>query len=184
MGELQVVGSAEELPPALDGVVPIEVYREMMKTLIERASNYRGGMIQIALALFQACLFLVIMLGFFLSRYLNGISFFNPITLVVLGTMEFAVLSVSGRFFQREELKLKKELLDLVHPWRQEYGIIAKMRKFRGQIREEQVGKRSNTLYYCLVLEKRGPTDDIDTVSPSSLTDTESAIESEVESEV
>ena len=42
VGELQVVGSAEELPPALDGVVPIEVYREMMKTLIERASNYRG----------------------------------------------------------------------------------------------------------------------------------------------
>lgn len=130
---------------------------------------------------------MVIVIGFFLSRYLvsNGrLTFFNPITLVVLGSLELGVLSQCGRFFQREESTLKKDLLDLFHPWRQEYGVIAKVRKTRGQIADiaREGEKKRSSNYYCLVLEKRGPDDDIDTVglSTSEITDIESDVESQV----
>lgn len=43
VGKLQLVGTRDELPPALNGVVSIETYIEMMSSVDSRASNYRGG---------------------------------------------------------------------------------------------------------------------------------------------
>lgn len=43
VGKLQVVGTRDELPPALDGVVPNETYNEIMTCVVDRVSNYRGG---------------------------------------------------------------------------------------------------------------------------------------------
>lgn len=174
VGKLQIIGSTDEVPPALDGVVPVDEYREMMISVADQAASYRGGLIHIGVAIFQGCLFLVIFLGFILSRYMNGRTFLNPITLGVLGTLQFGVLSQSGRFFQQEENTLKKELLELFVNWRQEYGIIAKMRKTK-----IEKNKKSSTCY-CLVLEKMGPADEIDTVNMSAFTDMESEIESQV----
>lgn len=170
-----MIGSTDELPPALDGVVPLDDYREILSSVADRAADYRGGPVQILVAMFQACLFLVIMLGFLFSKYMNR-SFFNPITILVLGTLELGVLAQSARFLKREETRLIMELLKLLHPWRQEYGIIAKVRKTKGQITE---GKKSST-HYCLVLEKMGPDRDIDTASVSTFTQMESDIESQV----
>ena len=42
IGKLQILGSTDELPAALDGAVPLEVYKEMMKSIDERANSYRG----------------------------------------------------------------------------------------------------------------------------------------------
>ena len=42
VGLLQVVGTADELPPALDGVVELDVYQEMVKSVAAKAGNYRG----------------------------------------------------------------------------------------------------------------------------------------------
>ena len=74
---------------------------------------------------------------------------------------------------------MKKELLELFVNWRQEYGIIAKIRKTRGHVIEDEnrEDKKASTCY-CLVLEKMGPDDEIDTVSMSTFTDMESEIES------
>ena len=142
-----------------------------------------GGVITIGVAMFQACLVLVLLFGFFFSKYVipGGKTFFNPITLCVLATLEFGVISQSGRFFQREELALRKELLELLRPWRAEYGIVCKMRKARGEIRIEDE-KRSST-YYCLILEKMPPNYDLDTASMSTFTEIESMDESDVESQ-
>ena len=138
-------------------------------------------MIQIGLALFQSCMFTAIVLGFFLSKYMNGKTFFNPITLIVLTTLEFLVLSQSSRLLKREENTLVKDLLELLHPWRDEYGIIAKMRKTRGQFQlGNREGKQKSSLYYCLLLEKIGPDTDMDTVSLSNITEIESDAESQV----
>ena len=133
--------------------------------------------------MFQACMFMVVLLGFFLSKYLymKGRTFFNPITLTVLSTLEILVLSVSSRLLKREEITLIKDLLELLHPWREEYGIVAKMRKTRGQFQEgSREGKQKSSLYYCLLLEKIGPDTDIDTVSLSEMTEMESDVESQV----
>ncbi len=144
-----------------------------------------GGVITIGVTMFQAVLLLVLLFGFFFSKYVipSGKTFFNPITLCVLATLEFGVLSQSGRFFQREELVLRKEMLELLRPWRAEYGIVCKMRKVRGEISIEEQ-KRSST-YYCLILEKTGPDYDLDTASMSTYTGIESEIDdSDVESQV
>eukprot|EP00581_Thalassiosira_minuscula_P007479 CAMPEP_0183710540 /NCGR_PEP_ID=MMETSP0737-20130205/6250_1 /TAXON_ID=385413 /ORGANISM="Thalassiosira miniscula, Strain CCMP1093" /LENGTH=220 /DNA_ID=CAMNT_0025938833 /DNA_START=47 /DNA_END=709 /DNA_ORIENTATION=+ len=182
VGLLRIIGSTDEIPPALDGVVPIEEYKEKINAVADRASNYKGGTIHIGVAMFQACLFAVILLGFFLTRYMrNGKPFFNPITLGVLGTLEFGVLSQSGRILQREEIALTKELLELFRPWREQYGIMAKMRKTRGHNIEVENKEDQKSTCYCLVLEKMGPDDDLDTVSlSSSFTDIESEFDSEV----
>ena len=42
IGKLQIVGSTDVLPQALDGVVPLDEYIEMMSSVGERAANYRG----------------------------------------------------------------------------------------------------------------------------------------------
>ena len=58
------------------------------------------------------------------------------------------------------------EPLALFHPWRQEYVIIAKMRKVTGPIATESgVGKETATYYW--------PANDIDTLSLSRRTDTD-----------
>ncbi|KAL7542841.1 hypothetical protein ACHAXR_012150 [Thalassiosira sp. AJA248-18] len=176
VGELRMLESTNDLPPALDGVVPLDDYRDMMSSVADHVANFRGGRVHIGVGLFQACMLLGIVLGFFLSRYILGKNFFNPITLGVLLVLEFGVLSQAGRLFQREENALTKALLELLHPWQQQYGIIAKMRKTGGPIGE---GKKS-AIYYCLVLEKMQPDNDTDTVSLSTCTDMESDIESEV----
>lgn len=182
MGELQIIGSIDDLPPAFDGVVPIDEYREKMKAVADRVASYKGGRVHIGVGLFQACLFLAIILGFLVSRFsdMGSKSFFNPITLCVLGLLQFGVLSQSGRFFQREESTLTKSLLEIMHPWKQEYRIIAKMRKTRGKIGGEDSNEKRSHVYYCLVLEKMRPDDEIDTVSLSSFTDMESDVESQV----
>lgn len=71
-------------------------------------------------ALFQVCVLVVIILRFVVSRCLDNVTFFDPIFLAVLGALGMGVLSMSGRFVQREEKLLKKELLEIFHPWRQE----------------------------------------------------------------
>lgn len=125
----------------------------------------------------------MIVLGFFVSKYASTkFPFFNPITLCVLGTFEVVVLFSSGNALYREESKLVAELLELLRPWRDDYGIVAKVRKTRGRSRTNNTGRsgRSNndkdnsSLYYCIVLEKITPGIDVDTVSLSSLTDIES----------
>jgi hypothetical protein len=42
VGKLQVLGTRDEIPNALDGVVPVDTYIEMMKRVNDRASNYQG----------------------------------------------------------------------------------------------------------------------------------------------
>ena len=227
IGKLQIVGSTDVLPQALDGVVPLDEYIEMMSSVGERAANYRGksivcivfpflffihfhmthvthaltlhiyyvanplfigGRVAIGVALFHACMLVVVMIGFFMTRYnlLRGQTFFNPITLGVLGPLEFGVISQSHRLFQREEKTLSKELLELLRPWRQEYGIIAKMRRVRGQITSGEGGgeQKQSSTYYCLLLEKMGPDHEADTMSLSTFTGIESEVESDVESEI
>ena len=134
-------------------------------------------MIHIAVALFQTCLILAVLLGYFFSQYKHDVgdgAFLNPVTLAVIGALELGVLFLSARYFQREELDLKRDLLELIHPWRGRYGVMARLRKTRGNIGE---GKRSST-YYCLVLERMGPDDDLDTASLSTFADIESDEES------
>lgn len=133
-------------------------------------------MATIGVAIFQACICVVIVLGFFCAKT----TFFNPITIVVLGTLEFGVLLRSGRFYQREETVLIKDMLEVLHPWRQEYGIIAKMRKTRTQRRDNDGEAKTIALYYCLVLDKMGPDDDEGTVTMSTFTDEDSDVESQV----
>ena len=149
----------------------------------ENILSIAGLRVHVAMNIFQACLFIVVVLGFFLTKYnVLGQSFFNPITFGVLGTLEFTVLSITGRYFQREESVLIKELLALVKPRRQQYNVIGKVRKTRGKIGEDREGKAKSSNYYCLVLDKILPDTDVDTVSISSSAFTE--IESDVESQV
>lgn len=178
VGKLQIIGSTDEVPSALDGVIPVENYRAMLTSLADQAAKFKGGRIHIGAVIFQAGLFIVIFLGLILSLYIDSYSFFNPIIFGILGTLELGVLSQSGRVFQREEKQLKKELLDLFRPWRQQYSVVAKIRKTKGQIAEDK--DKTSSTFYCLVLEKMRPDDDADTVSISTFTDVESEIDSEV----
>ena len=41
VGKLQIIGSTDEVPPALDGVVPEDEYREMMSSVADQAASYR-----------------------------------------------------------------------------------------------------------------------------------------------
>ena len=45
IGLLQIVGSTDVLPQALDDVVPLDEYLEMMNSVSERAANYKGKFI-------------------------------------------------------------------------------------------------------------------------------------------
>jgi membrane protein implicated in regulation of membrane protease activity len=131
-----------------------------------------GGLVTIAAALFQACCLVVVILGFFVSKFLVS-GFFHPITLAVFAAAEFCVLYYSGRLYRGEERKLTQDLLALFHPWRQEYGITAKMRKITGQIAVERGGGLVTATYFCLVLEKTMSANDDDTVSLSAQTETD-----------
>ena len=42
IGRLQLLNATEELPAALDDVVTLDEYRDMISSVDERASNYRG----------------------------------------------------------------------------------------------------------------------------------------------
>mmetsp|Transcript_11375 Transcript_11375/g.20536 ORF Transcript_11375/g.20536 Transcript_11375/m.20536 type:complete len:223 (-) Transcript_11375:248-916(-) len=183
-GKLEIIGSIEEVPFALDGLVPVEEYREMASLVAVQAATYRGGRIHLIATLFYMCLFIVLIFGFVSSLYTDVTIFLNPVTLGILGTLVLVVNYRSGRFFQQEENTLNKKLLEILHPWRQEYSIVAKLRKTRGQIGGSVDGRDSegkiSSVYYCLVLEKRGPEDDIDTISLSTFTDMESEIDSQV----
>jgi len=106
IGRLQLLNATEELPNALDGIVTLDEYKDMISSVDERASNYIGmyckeytskkkyyayvscilspyigGRIAIGVAMFQACLLVVLIIGFILSRFaphmLGGRSFFN-----------------------------------------------------------------------------------------------------------
>jgi hypothetical protein len=134
-------------------------------------------LISIGVALFQAWWLMIIILGFFISKYLVR-AFFHPITLAVFAATEFCVLCYSGHIYQREERNLLQDLIALFHPWRMEYGITAKIRKMHGQIAIERGAREVAATYYCLVLERATSDDDIDTVSLSTQTDLD--IDSEV----
>jgi len=100
----------------------------------------------------------------------------QPITIAVLGTLEFGVLSQSTRFFQREESELVDALIELFQPWR-ERRVIAKMRKVHGDIDDT----KKSTTCYCLIIEKLGPDTGLDdTMSISTFADFNSEISDEV----
>jgi len=42
IGRLQLLNATEELPAAFDGIVTIDEYKDMISSVDERASNYRG----------------------------------------------------------------------------------------------------------------------------------------------
>jgi hypothetical protein len=125
-------------------------------------------------ALSQACLLAWIVIGFLVSKYVLSYPFFSPVALCVLGTFELLVLSGTGQLLHRQESKLISDLLALLHPWRDEYGIVAKMRKSRGKFTIGDSGKEKSITCYCIVLEKITPGLDIGTVSLTSFTDIES----------
>ena len=41
-GKLQMIGSADAVPPALDGVVPVDEYKRTMSSVEDRVAKYRG----------------------------------------------------------------------------------------------------------------------------------------------
>jgi hypothetical protein len=114
------------------------------------------------------------MIGFFVSKYAVSFPFFDPVALCVMGAFELVVLSGMGQMLHREESRLASDLLALLYPWRDEYGIIAKMRKSRGKFRTDDDGNEKSITCYCIVLEKITPALDLGTVSLSSFTDIES----------
>jgi hypothetical protein len=100
----------------------------------------------------------------------------QPITIAVLGTLEFGVLSQSTRLFQREECKLVEALIELFQPFR-ERRVKAKMLKVHGHIDDT----KKSTTCYCLVIEKLGPDTGLDdTMSLSTFADFNSEISDEV----
>lgn len=109
-----------------------------------------------------------------MSKYVVSFPFFHPITLCVMGTFEMLVLAGTGRMLHREESRLVSDLLALLHPWRDEYGVVAKMRKSRGKFSRRDGEKEKSTMCYCIVLEKITPGHDLGTLSLSSITDIES----------
>jgi hypothetical protein len=208
VGQLQIVGFADELPPALDGVVPFVDYKEMTSFIGTRVSNFKGdtaglhflpthrsyargtpdsykiralsltfsiftgGQIAVCVAIFQGLILLSILIGFIFSKFIMGNRpFLNPVSLGILVTLEFVILMSSGRYFQKEERKLTEGLLSLLHPWREKYEIVAKIRKTKG--------KNSSTIY-CIVLEKLESEHDVDTASMSTCVDIDTDVESQV----
>lgn len=113
------------------------------------------------------CMILIYLLGTNTSILCS-----QPITIAVLGTLEFGVLSQSTRFFQREESELVEALIELFQPWR-ERRVIAKMRKVHGDIDDT----KKSTTCYCLIIEKLGPDIGLDdTMSLSTFADFNSEI--------
>merc|ERR1719464_959723 len=136
VGQLRVIGAddPDDVPPALDGAVPAGEYRAMRRSLADRAARFRGGRIHIGVVIFQASLCIAIVIGVILTVYVEDCSFFNPISLGVLGTLEAVVLFQAARLFQREERELQRGLQELFRPWQRAYNIVAKVRKTRGRI--------------------------------------------------
>ena len=64
---------------------------------------------------------------------------------------------------------MQRELQELFWPWRRAYNVVAKMRKTRGRITANEDKKSS--ICYCLVLEKVGQDEDVDTASLSTFTE-------------
>ncbi len=128
---------------------------------------------------FQVCLLAICVLGFYITRYFISLSFMkSPIFLGVLGVAELGVLLWSGRLMQREEAKLVNDLRQMFRPWKEDYGIFAKVRKSRGSC---MIGERSrSSTFYCVVLEKIGPNADYQ-YDTESLTTTHTDNESDVE---
>ena len=126
------------------------------------------------MALSQALLLAWIVIGFLVSKYVIYFPFFSPVSLAVLGSFELLVLSGAGRLQNREESRLISDVLALLHPMRDDYGIIAKMRKSRGKFVVDESGHEKSITCYCIVLEKITPGLDIGTISLSSFTDIES----------
>lgn len=150
---LRVVGSVRiSIPVALDGVVPDPVYIETIAAVEQRAKHFRGGPATALLLMFHTVMLITAVLGFFVDKSILGYNFFSPITLSVLISIELVVILYSAFFFQREEKRLVSELLELLQPWKESYGIVAKVRKARGKLEENG----ESTTFYCLVLEKRG----------------------------
>lgn len=143
----------------------------LLPDLKPRAPVSLGGPATALLLMFHTVMLITAVLGFFvdksilaynckwftetLSRLRTANSFlvvFSPITLSVLISIELVVILYSAFFFQREEKRLVSELLELLQPWKESYGIVAKVRKARGKLEENG----ESTTFYCLVLEKRG----------------------------
>eukprot|EP00956_Cyclotella_meneghiniana_P038886 scaffold161696_cov70-Cyclotella_meneghiniana.AAC.2 len=86
----------------------------------------------------------------------------------------FRVLTGTGHMRHREESKLVSDLLAILHPWRSEYGIVAKLRKSRGKFIIGDNSQEKSVSCYCILLEKITPGYDLGTLSLSSFTDIES----------
>ena len=116
------------------------------------------------------------MLGLYVSRYVSTSFMRNPFLIGFFGFAEISLLVWSGRFVQQEENRLVKDLRELLYPWKDEYGIVSKVRKSRGTL---SIGdKKKSSTYFCLILEKIGPNADYDTESlTSAFTDDESDVE-------
>mmetsp|Transcript_4250 Transcript_4250/g.9480 ORF Transcript_4250/g.9480 Transcript_4250/m.9480 type:complete len:209 (-) Transcript_4250:391-1017(-) len=177
-GKTRILNS-DELPPALDGTVPPSMFGEIIRSMDDRLDNFKAGRITCIVTAFQVCLLVICMLGFYITRYFISLSFMkSPIFLGVLGIAELGVLLWSGRFMQREEAKLVNDIRQMFRPWKEEYGIFAKVRKSRGTC---MIGERSrSSTFYCVVLEKIGPNVDYH-YDTESLTTTHTDDESDVD---
>eukprot|EP00956_Cyclotella_meneghiniana_P028427 scaffold65997_cov22-Cyclotella_meneghiniana.AAC.1 len=110
LGKLQVEKDGNEtVPSSLDGSVPDCVFKVAMDSISERCRAFR------------------------VSKYFLPFPFFNSINIIVMGSLELLVLTGTGHMRHREESKLVSDLLAILHPWRSEYGIVAKLRKSRGK---------------------------------------------------
>ena len=109
-----------------------------------------------------------------MSKYFLPFPFFNSINIIVMGSLELLVLTGTGHMRHREESKLVSDLLAILHPWRSEYGIVAKLRKSRGKFIIGDNSQEKSVSCYCILLEKITPGYDLGTLSLSSFTDIES----------
>lgn len=142
--------SSKEMPAALDGVVPDAVYSEAVTAVETRARTYRGGAAAIILLLSQALLLTLVTVGFVVTNCTRA-EFFNPVTLAILASAELLFLAGYACFNRAEESRLVLELLSLLRPWKERFGVSVKVRKARGKID----GRKDPSTFYCLVLQKR-----------------------------
>jgi hypothetical protein len=125
-------------------------------------------------ALIQIIIVLLGILGFAMESHLSiNMELLGPLIIGVAGLAEVVLLSGSGRLYQKEEAVLKANLMEVFYSWRNDYGIVAKMRKSRGHINNAK-----SSTYYCVMLEKICEGVDVDTASLSSFQST-TDIESE-----
>lgn len=125
-------------------------------------------------ALSQILLLSWIIFGFIVSKYVLPFPFFDSMNIIIMGALELLVLSSTGHMRHKEESKLVSDLLAILHPWRSEYGIIAKLRKSRGKFIIGDSLQEKSVTCYCILLEKITPGYDLGTRSLSTFTDIES----------